>query len=54
MTLLVLAFWAAVANLILDITWAAPAALAVAGVAMMIWKRTALICQVCDFVKPRG
>ena len=53
-TLLVLSFWVAVANLILDITWAAPGALAIAGVAMMVWKRTALVCQVCDFVKPRG
>jgi len=52
-TLLVLGFWTAVVSLFIDIGWAPAAALAVLGVAVMLWKRTAMVCQVCDFVAPR-
>ena len=53
-TLLVLAFWTALAAFFVDIGWLPAAALAVIGVAVMIWKRTAMVCQVCDFVAPRS
>lgn len=53
-TLLVLGFWTAVASLFVDIGWAPTAALAVLGVAVMLWKRTAMVCQVCDLVAPRS
>lgn len=53
-TVMVLSFWAAVANLFVDIGWAPAAALAVIGVSVMVWKRTAMVCQVCDFVAPRS
>jgi len=52
-TLLVLGFWTAVASLFVDIGWAPAAALAVLGVAVMLWKRTAMVCQVCGMVDAR-
>jgi len=51
---LVLAFWVAVANLFVDIGWLPPVVLAIVGLAVMLWKRTAMVCQVCDFVAPRS
>ena len=52
-TLLVLGFWAAVGNLFADIGWAPAVGLVVIGMAVMLWKHTARVCQVCDFVAPR-
>jgi len=52
-TLMVLSFWAAVANLFVGIGWAPVAVLAVVGVAVMLWKRTAMVCQVCGMVDAR-
>lgn len=53
-TLLVLAFWAAVANLFVDVSWIPAATLAFGGIAVMAWRRTAMVCQVCGFVEPRS
>jgi hypothetical protein len=53
-TLLVLAFWAAVANLFIDITWNPALVLAALGIAVMLWKRTAMVCQACGMVEKRS
>ncbi|NKB87315.1 MAG: hypothetical protein GKS06_03735 [Acidobacteria bacterium] len=53
-TLLVLSFWAAFANLFLDLTWLPALGLAAMGVAVMVWKRTAMVCQVCGMVEKRS
>lgn len=52
-TLLVLGFWTAVAGLVVDIGWMPAAALAISGVAVMLWKRTAMVCQVCGMIDAR-
>jgi len=52
-TLLVLAFWTAIASLFVNIGWAPAAGLAIVGVAVMVWKRTAMVCQVCGMVDAR-
>jgi len=53
-TALVLAFWASLAGWLLGFGQIPAAVLAAAGVAIMLAQRTALVCQVCGFVKPRG
>lgn len=51
---LVLAFWAMVAGAILGFGYLPAAILALFGVVIVLSRRTALVCQVCGFVKPRG
>jgi hypothetical protein len=50
-TLLVLSFWAGFANFFVAITWAPAITLAIIGIAVMLWKRTAMVCQVCGMVE---
>lgn len=51
---LVLAFWTLLFGLLLGLgPWPA-AALAAVGVTIIAWRRTALVCQVCGFVRPRA
>jgi hypothetical protein len=45
-TLVVLGIWSAIANLFVNLGWAPAVALAMIGLAVMLWKRTAMICQV--------
>lgn len=53
-TCLVLAFWSAVGGAVLGFGYLPAAALAVCGVVLIVARRTALVCQVCGFVKPRN
>lgn len=53
-TSLVLAFWASLAGWLLGFGYLPAAALAAVGVVLVAAQRTALVCQVCGFVKPRG
>ena len=48
-----LAFWALLIGLPFGFGFWPAVALAVVGLAVVLWQRTALICQVCGFVKPR-
>lgn len=52
-TCLVLAFWATVAGALLGFGYVPGVAVALLGVALVAARRTALVCQVCGFVKPR-
>ena len=50
-TCLVLAFWAALAGLVLEIGFVPAMALALVGLILVAARRTALVCQVCGFVR---
>ena len=52
-TLVVLGIWSAIANLFIDLGWTPAVALALIGLAVTLWKRTAMICQVCGMVDAR-
>lgn len=53
-TCLVLAFWATLAGWLFGLGYIPAAALTIVGVVLVAAQRTALVCQVCGFVKPRG
>ena len=53
-TALVLTFWVALLGWALDFGFLPAAGLALFGALLLIARRTALVCQVCGFVKPRG
>ena len=51
---MVLAFWALLFGMLIGLgPWPA-LALALTGVVIIAWRRTALVCQVCGFVRPRA
>ncbi len=50
---MVVAFWSLVFGLALGFTLLPAALLVAAGVLIVVAQRTALVCQVCGFVKPR-
>lgn len=52
-TCLVLAFWAALAAAVTDLGYLPALGLLIAAAALVAARRTALVCQVCGFVKPR-
>ena len=51
---MVVAFWSLVFGLALRFTLLPAALLVAAGVLIIVAQRTALVCQVCGFVKPRS
>ena len=53
-TVLVLAFWALVVGWLFGLGPAPAGILAGLGVILLVARRTALVCQVCGFVKPRA
>lgn len=52
-TCLVLAFWAALAGALFGFGYLPSMGLAAVGIVLVVARRTALVCQVCGFVKPR-
>lgn len=51
---LVLAFWALLIGLLVGFTLLPAAAFATIGLLVVAARRTALVCQVCGLVRPRG